>query len=160
MSFQIGDKVVHWAYGMGEIISLDEKELSGKTQQYYVVEVNKLTLWVPIERAETHSLRLPTPSKEFEQLFDILSSTDEILPDDRYQRQSILSERMRSGNIEAVCSVIRDLSARRKIHKLNENDQVVLQRAEEFLFDEWTYSMHIPLEKAQQTLEQLLDQTL
>ena len=38
--FQVGDQVIHWAHGLGVIIQLDEKSLSGHTQQYYVVETS------------------------------------------------------------------------------------------------------------------------
>jgi RNA polymerase-interacting CarD/CdnL/TRCF family regulator len=39
ISFQVGDQVIHWVYGLGEIIHLVEKELSGKTDKYYVVQI-------------------------------------------------------------------------------------------------------------------------
>jgi len=60
MNFQVGDQVVHWTYGPGEVIQLDEKALSGQTELYYVVQIRDMTLFVPInDQAET-SLRLPT----------------------------------------------------------------------------------------------------
>jgi RNA polymerase-interacting CarD/CdnL/TRCF family regulator len=45
MSFQVGDQVIHWVHGLGEIIQLDEKVLSGNTGQYYVVQIRDLKLW-------------------------------------------------------------------------------------------------------------------
>jgi hypothetical protein len=62
MDFQVGDKVVHWAYGPGEIVNLEEKVLSGQTNLYYVVQVNDLTLWVPSDEKGKRSMRLPTPA--------------------------------------------------------------------------------------------------
>ena len=45
MRYQVGDKVIHWAYGIGTITGLDEKYLAGKTRSYYVVELSNSTIW-------------------------------------------------------------------------------------------------------------------
>ena len=90
MNFQVGDQVVHWTYGPGEVIQLDEKALSGQTELYYVVQIRDMTLFVPInDQAET-SLRLPTPAVDFESLFTILKSPAEPLSADRWERKNQL----------------------------------------------------------------------
>jgi len=48
VDFQVGEKVVHWNYGMGEILQLDEKLLAGQMTRCYVVRIRDLTIWVPI----------------------------------------------------------------------------------------------------------------
>jgi RNA polymerase-interacting CarD/CdnL/TRCF family regulator len=60
MNYKIGDTVVHWTHGLGTVIAIDEMSLAGKTQQYYVIEVEQLKLWVPVEEADEGSIRLPT----------------------------------------------------------------------------------------------------
>ena len=69
MDFQVGDRVVHWSYGPGEIIQMDEKELSGRKSLYYVVQIKDLTLWVPVDATDAASLRYPTPASDFDTLF-------------------------------------------------------------------------------------------
>ena len=32
-AFQVGDQVIHWVYGLGEIVDLDEKVLAGRICQ-------------------------------------------------------------------------------------------------------------------------------
>lgn len=161
MLYQKGDRIIHWAYGPGQIMGLDEKKLDGETQQYYVVEFNQnLTLWVPVNRGDEHSLRLPTPQNEFKHLFSILRGPAEILPEDRYMRQTELNERLRQGTTEAVCRVIRDITSRGREHKLNDNDVNVLRRAREFLLNEWMLSLNIPLNEAEVHLNSLLDENM
>ena len=41
MNYQIGDQIVHWTYGPGTIVGIDEKVLANKASRYYVVEVAK-----------------------------------------------------------------------------------------------------------------------
>jgi CarD family transcriptional regulator len=159
MAFQVGDKVVHRSFGRGEVIELDEKKLAGKSQQYYVVEFNQLTLWVPVNGADQGSLRLPVERVEFKKLFDILRSPGEELAEDRFQRQVQLSERMKEGSTDELCRVIRDISGRSIDRKLNENDLSVLRHAQNLLLEEWQFSQGISLEESRVELEKLLQES-
>ena len=160
MDFQVGDKVVHWAYGPGEIINLEEKALSGHTSLYYVVQVNDLTLWVPSDEKGKRSMRLPTPASEFENLFILLSSPGDPLPNDRLERKLELSERMKDGTLESICRVIRDLHFFRQTQKFNESDTSTLERAQKFLLSEWRISLSIPAAQAEKELKRLLSANL
>jgi CarD family transcriptional regulator len=160
MQFQKGNWIIHSIHGLGQITGLDTKQLEGKIQQYYVVVMNDhTTLWVPIQRGDEGSLRLPTPKSEFDHLLNILRLPGEQLPDDRYQRQKELTDRMRLGTSESICGVIRDLSSHNRHHKTNDNDTSVLQRAREFLLSEWMFSMDVPLSKAENDLNVLLKES-
>jgi RNA polymerase-interacting CarD/CdnL/TRCF family regulator len=158
MKFQVGDQVVHWAYGPGEIIQMEERQLNGPALLYYVVQVGGLTIWVSLNEAENRGLRVPTPASEFSRLFDILRSVGEPLSDDRLQRKTILTERLRDGTLESVCRVIRDLSYLGHSKKLNESDKPIKERAENFLLVEWTLALKISTNEAQYKLERLLDE--
>jgi RNA polymerase-interacting CarD/CdnL/TRCF family regulator len=156
MNFQIGDQVVHWTYGPGTIIGIDEKVLANKANVYYVVEVGQMTLWVPVGEAGEKSIRPPTPGVEFKQLLSLLHGPGEQLPDQQYQRQSELTERMQKRTLSDICLIIRDLVARSRTQRLNRNDAEILQRAEEFLLNEWELALGTPRELAQHELKTLL----
>lgn len=160
MGFQVGDQVVHWSYGPGEVILLDEKIISGQKTAYYVVKIRDLTLWVPIEDAGKSSLRLLTPANKFEKLFTILSSPGEPLSTDRMERKMQLTERMRDGGLESICTVIRDLSFFKHTQKMNDQDAATLKRAEAFLLTEWTLSLPDSLSQAEDSLKHLLETSL
>jgi RNA polymerase-interacting CarD/CdnL/TRCF family regulator len=160
MDFQVGDKVVHWAYGPGEIIDLEEKVLSGHTSLYYVVQLSNLTLWVPSDDQGKRSMRLPTPPSEFENLFILLRSPGEPLPSDRLERKLELSQRMKDGTLESICRVIRDLHLFRRTQKYNESDTSTFERAQKFLLSEWTISLSIPVAQAEKELRRLLGSDL
>jgi RNA polymerase-interacting CarD/CdnL/TRCF family regulator len=160
MDFQVGDKVVHWVYGPGEIINLEEKVLSGHTNLYFVVQVNNLTLWVPSDEQGKRSMRFPTPASEFEDLFALLRSPGVPLPNDRLERKLELSERMKDGTLESICRVIRDLHFFRQTQKFNESDTSTLERAQKFLLSEWRISLSVPAAQAEKELNQLLSANL
>lgn len=159
MVYEVGDKVVHWAYGVGEIVQIDKKMLSGKDSLYYKVQIRDLTIWVPVDDTNQTSLRPPTPAKEFDKLFGILRQTGDELSNDRLERKNWLSETLRSGNLEAICRVIRDLSTFSRVKKLNDNDSLVLERAKGLLLEEWRLSLDVPLADAQKQLKNMLSET-
>ncbi len=109
MSFQVGDTVVHWSYGPGVILCIDEKSLSGQAKTYYEVQVRDLVLYVPVEDAERRRLRPPTSNDDYAKLFKILRGPCHQLPDDRFERKAYLAELLHDGSLESVCQAIRDL---------------------------------------------------
>ena len=99
MAFQIGDKVIHWTYGLGEIVLIEEKIIHGHLTNCYVVQISDLTIWVPIDDLRQNSLRVPTPPKDFEKLFAILTSPGEKLLEDRMLRKNQLMEQLKDGQV-------------------------------------------------------------
>jgi len=160
MNYEIGDTVVHWTHGLGTVIAIDQKILAGITQQYYVVKMDLLNVWVSLEDADLGSIRLPIEGGEFIALFDILRTPGKLLPDNQYQRKTQLRERMQKRTVEGLCHVIRDLTDRSSDHTLNQYDAAVLYRAEEHLLDEWVLSLSVEREDALHRLEELLGKSL
>jgi CarD family transcriptional regulator len=156
MNYQVGDQVVHWVYGLGEIIQLDEKELLGQIKHYYVVQIRDLTLWVPVNDDGDSSLRYPTPPDDYEEVFEILSSPPQALSDDRLARKTQLSDQLKDGKLTSVCRAVRDLTYQRRSKKLNENDSAILERAQNLLLNEWAVSFSITIPQARQNLNHLL----
>ena len=156
MSFQVGDKVIHSAFGMGEIACTEEKTIHGQLTNCYAVLISDLVIWVPIDDLQQHSLRLPTPPEEFEKMSDILTNPGEGLLEDRVLRKNQLLTQMRDGQLASVCRVVRDLTYFKRNKKLNEQEKYILERATNSLLTEWTYSLGISLIQAQQTMVTLL----
>jgi RNA polymerase-interacting CarD/CdnL/TRCF family regulator len=160
IAFHVGDSVVHWAYGLGEVIQMDEKAISGHTDKYYVVQIGDLTLWVPFNETGEPCLRYPTPAKDFQKLFRILSSPGESLSPDRFTRKTQLTELMKDRSLESICRVVRGLTDFQRTKKINENDRSVLDRASKFVLNEWSWALSIPIEQAKGELRELLDKAI
>ncbi|MBP7355111.1 MAG: hypothetical protein KA928_03040 [Longilinea sp.] len=157
MGFQIGDKVIHGTYGLGEIVRIEEKVIRDQLTNCYVVRANDLTIWIPINELDQHSLRKPLSPEDFVNLFTILSSPGEALPEDRVLRKDQLLAQIREGHLDAICRAVRDLTHFQRSAKLNENERAILERATRSLLVEWTHALNVPLAQAQQSLTQLLE---
>jgi CarD family transcriptional regulator len=158
MSFQVGDKVIHWAHGLGEIVRIEEKTIHGHLANCYVVHTSTLTIWIPIDDLPQHSLRLPTLPDEFGRLFAILTEPSETLQEDRVLRKDQLMAQMRDGQLASICRVVRDLTHFKRSKKLNDQEKNILEQATNSLLTEWTYSLGLPLNQAQQEMTNLLSQ--
>lgn len=158
MNFYKGDMVMHWAYGIGQIVNLEERALAGAKAVYYVVQVQDMTVWVPADSKVGSRLRPPTPKFRFQRLLHILSSPSQPLPEDRLERKARLQELLQDGTPESLCQVIRDLSAyHKKLAKpLNDNDHMVLKQSRNTLLGEWGFVLAVTHAQAEHELHRLL----
>jgi RNA polymerase-interacting CarD/CdnL/TRCF family regulator len=156
MGFHIGDKVIHWTYGLGEIVNIEEKTIHGVSTNCYVFSTAELLIWIPINELVQNNLRKPTPPEEFGKFLDILSRPIEKLPDDRMLRKNQLLAQLKDGQLASICQVVRDLTHFNRITKGNYQEKTILERAINSLLAEWIYSQNVPLVQAQHTLTNLL----
>lgn len=156
MDFHAGDPVMHWTYGFGQIVQLEERSFSGESTLYYAVQIRDLTVWVPADGKLESRLRPPTSGAKFKRLLAILSEPGEPLPDDRLERKARLLELLNDGRAESLCRVIRDLSAHQINHQLNDSDQALLKRAQSALAGEWGFAMSVTPAQAQAEMHRLL----
>jgi RNA polymerase-interacting CarD/CdnL/TRCF family regulator len=156
MDFNVGDSVIHWTYGLGKIIGLEERALNNQTTLYYVVQIQELTVCVPADAKTMSRLRIPTSEPEFKNLFAILSGSGESLSDDRFERKNQLRKELAGGTAETICRVIRDLTFFQSRKQLNDDDKNTLKHAWSLLCGEWVYSLSVPLVQVETELRRLL----
>ena len=157
MNFYKGDMVMHWTYGIGQVVNLEERTLAGSKMLYYVVHVQDLTVWVPADSKVASRLRSPTPKLQFIQLLTILSDPSEPLPENRLERKTHLQERIKDSSVVSLCHIVRDLCASKKEHQLNDHDTLVLKQALKILLGEWEFVLSVTQAQANLELHRLLE---
>lgn len=160
LNYHIGDAIAHWNYGLGTVVAIEKKEFAGIDQLYYVVEVKRLQIWVPVEEAGISSMRFSCDPIQFEPFFDILRTPGEQLADHQYQRSAEPQEYTRKKTLADLCLLTRDLMDRSRQQPLNQNDTMALSRAEELLLDEWVHSLGVERSSALDELETRLQREL
>ncbi len=156
MSFHIGDKVIHSTFGLGEIVKIDEKTVNGHPRHCYVVQIDDMTIWVPLDDPQQNSLRAPTPPEEFIKTLPILAGPDEALQEDRLIRKNQLLNQLKDGQLASLCRLVRDLTNYQRFYKLSDQEKVILERAVRSLLTEWTISLGLPFNQAHQAMESML----
>ena len=159
MDFHVGDPIVHWAHGLGEIVGIEERMLSGEKTLYYVVKIQNLTVFVPADDEVFSRLRAPTPRSDFKKLVKILSGSGESLMEDRFDRKTQLRQALSDGKAETTCRVIRDLSSFAKKKSLNDDDQTIMNRAWSSLCGEWGFALSMPRDQVEREIHGMLSQS-
>jgi RNA polymerase-interacting CarD/CdnL/TRCF family regulator len=156
MQFHEGDTVMHWTYGLGQILGVEERDMFGSKNIYYAVRVHDLTVWVPTDAELQHRLRPPTSKAGFQELIAILSNPVEPLPDDRKERRTRLLETIGESSTQSLCRIIAGLHAYQKIRPLNDSDKNILKQSRNALLGEWEYVFSITADQAEHELSHLL----
>ncbi len=112
--FQVGDKIVYPMHGAGVIEAIEEKEILGEKQQYYVIKmpIGNMQVMVPVEKASTLGVR---PVVDMLTMENILlgfhhEGSEQSLPwNERYR---INTDKMGTGDIQEAAEVVRDLMRR------------------------------------------------
>ena len=139
MPFQIDDQVVHPAHGVGCIVALVTKRFSeAEARLYYEVAIKKAsTVWVPVDASTADGLRPLTPKNELARYRGVLRSRPAPLNPDHRQRRLDLLSRMKGASFQAICEIVRDLTARGWLKALSEMDSAALRKTREGLCQEW-----------------------
>src|SRR5450755_1976453 len=74
IEFKVGDKAVYPAQGVAEVISIDEKDIAGTRQRFYVLRIldTDRKIMVPVINAGAVGLRQVISEQEIREIFDIL----------------------------------------------------------------------------------------
>ena len=159
MPFKAGDFIVHPTYGVGNIVRLEEKRLvEDQPRWYYVVVVDKSTLWVPVDEHNAAGLRAVTPKKDLDRYRAVLKSEPGALERDHNKRRTLINERVRQGSFQSLCEAVRDLSAQSWKRPLSEADLTLLQRLSYSLYREWAASADVSLPDATAEVQALLQE--
>lgn len=155
--FNIGDKVIHPAYGAGSIVDIADKQIGDEQRTYYVIELlmQTGTLMVPVGRADELGLR--PPIKTPQPVMKVLSSKPTSLLGDHRKRQELIGIDIRSGDVMKISEVVRDLAYRDRENSLTEADLRLYRQAQELLAGELSLSLGTDVEAARNQMKLALD---
>ncbi len=157
MEFKIGDSVVHPVYGVGRIVRMNKQRFTGaEARLYYEVSTLKTTVWVPAETYESIGLRRLTAKLDLNACRDLLKSRPLPLDKDHAKRRLELIERMKGGSFQALCEMVRDLTARGWSKPLGGADAASLRKAHEHLCEEWAAAEGVTVAQAVEEVDALL----
>ena len=138
--FKVGDKIVYPMHGAGTIESIEEKEMLGNAEDYYIIKmpVGEMKLMVPTEEAENIGVREVVEKDICNQVFKVLEKPkDELGHDTNWsKRYNANVEKMKTGDILEVAEVVRELSHRHMERGLSIGEKKMLTQAKNILLSE------------------------
>ncbi|HOA82276.1 MAG TPA: CarD family transcriptional regulator [Defluviitaleaceae bacterium] len=136
--YNVGDKIVYPMHGAGVIESIEEKEILGNRQNYYVVKIpiGEMRVLIPTENVNNIGIREIISEKDAEKVFKMLGSKSEIDTGNWNKRYRENMDKIKSGNIYEVVEVVNALMQRDKEKGLSTGEKKMLSSAKQILISE------------------------
>lgn len=136
--FNIGDKVVYPMHGAGIIESIEEKDILGKKEKYYVMKmpVGDMKVMIPTEKAEDIGMRSIINTSETDKIFRDLSTPGSDMSNNWSKRYKENFDKIKSGNVYEVTDVVKNLIQRDKEKGLSTGEKKMLNSAKQILISE------------------------
>ena len=135
--YNVGDKIVYPMHGAGVIDSIEEKDILGEKQSYYILKMpGEVKVMVPIATAEQHGIRNVIDTEEANQVIKVLEQDETEMEKNWNKRYRDNMDKMKSGNIYEVADVVRNLSFKQKEKGLSTGEKKMLTNAKQILVSE------------------------
>lgn len=158
--FEVGDKIVYPMHGAGVIEAIEEQEVLGRRQRYYVMRlpINDMKVMVPCEGLKGIGLREVMSDQLFPKVVEALRSRRHQPTKNWNHRYRANMEKIRSGDILELAEVVGNLSARDREKGLSTGERKMLDNARQILLSEIILAKDLGLDQANHLLNEVLAQ--
>ena len=152
--FNVGDKIVYPMHGAGTIDAIEEKDILGQKQAYYILKMpGEVKVMVPTQKAEEVGVRSIINKESADKVFGILEKDETIMDKNWNKRYRDNMEKMKSGDIYQIADVVRNLSFKQKEKGLSTGEKKMLNNAKQILVSELVLAEHATQEEVENLVE-------
>lgn len=158
--FKIGDKIVYPMHGAGTIESIEEREILGEKQKYYIMKmpVGDIKVMVPTKNAELIGVRDVIGGDVAESVLDVLSAMPTDMSSNWNKRYRDNQDKMKSGDICEVADVVRNLTFRQKDKGLATGEKKMLSNAKQILISELVLAEAMTKEQVETLIDEKIEE--
>lgn len=151
--YQKGDKIVYPLYGAGVIEDVEEKEIDGESQFYYVlnIPVGNLKIMISAAKAESQRVRSVHSGDEIREILEQAAQIS--MPDNWNQRYKENMERIKSGELSQVAIVFYNLLLRERERGLSTAEKKMMTTAKQIILSELILSLDVDKNEAEEILD-------
>lgn len=139
VEFNQGDKVVYPAHGLGIVEAVQVRTVGGSHQKFYMISIVEtgMKIMVPVGQSKTVGLRRVVDPTTVDQVYDILRDKDIVIDNQTWNRRyREYSQKIKTGSVLEIASVIRDLTVLKIEKELSFNERRMLDTAQGLLVKE------------------------
>jgi CarD family transcriptional regulator len=160
--YHIGDKIVYPTHGAGIIEAIEEKEVLGKKENYYIMRIpsSDMTVMIPMQSCDAIGIRCVMRKEEAAKVLEAFKSAP--LPEDlnwnRRNRENL--QKIKSGDIYKVLQVVKDLMYRDRAKGLSTSERKMLNSSRQILISELVLSSLACQEEIESIMDDTVDELL
>jgi len=156
--YNIGDKVVYPMHGAGIIEGIEEKDILGEKQNYYIIKMpGEVKVMVPTAKAQDVGVRDIIDGETASKVFKVLETNSTEMSSSWNKRYRDNMEKMKSGDIYEVADVVRNLSFKQKEKGLSTGEKKMLLNAKQILVSELTLAENSKKEEIEEMVNSKID---
>lgn len=156
--FNVGDKVVYPMHGAGTIEAIEEKDILGEKQAYYIIKMpGEVKCMVPTVKAEEIGVRDIIDKETAGQVFKVLEQDSTEMSMNWNKRYRDNMDKMKSGDAYEIADVVRNLSFKQKEKGLSTGEKKMLLNAKQILVSELTLAEHATKDEVEELLENTIN---
>ncbi len=137
--FKVGDMAVYPAHGVGEITSIEKREIAGNTHKFYILKIldSGMTIMVPTGNVRNVGLREIINVDEVDIVYDIMRERDISINEQTWNRRyREYMDKIKTGSVYEIAEVMRDLMLMRYEKELSFGERKMLDTARTLIIKE------------------------
>ena len=152
--FNVGDKIVYPMHGAGTIDAIEQKDILGEKQDYYIIKMpGEVKVMVPIDKAAQIGVRNIINKEEAGKVLEVLEAGETEMSNNWNKRYQENMNKMKSGSVYEIADVVRNLSYKQKEKGLSTGEKKMLNNAKQILVSELVLAEHATEPEVEQLIE-------
>ncbi len=153
MKFKLNDWVVYPSHGCGQITKAETKEIFGKVQEFFTIELNSgMKIMMPSANTRAVALRKILSKSQIAKVFKEVQGINVIRENNWSKRYRLYMEELRTGEFSNVCAVLKQLNGNKSEFELSFGERKMLDIARELAIDEISLAYNIHKDAALELL--------
>lgn len=139
ITFEVGQKVVYPGHGVGQIQTIEVKEIAGTSISFYMIRIleSDVTVMVPLNKVDNVGLRPTATEGEVKEVYGMLRDKKVVVEQTTWNRRyREYMEKIKTGSVFEICEVLRDLCVIREDKVLSFGERKMLELAKGLLVKE------------------------
>lgn len=156
--FKVGDVAVYPAHGVGEVQSIETREIAGNKHKFYILKIldSGMTIMVPTGNVRNVGLREVINESETDIVYDILRERDISINEQTWNRRyREYMDKIKTGSIYEIAEVLRDLMLLRYEKELSFGERKMLDTARYLIVKELAISQDMAEEEIADEIDEI-----
>ena len=156
--FKVGDVAVYPAHGVGEVQSIEEREIAGDRHKFYILKImdTGMTIMVPTGNVRNVGLREVINESEVDIVYEIMRERDISINEQTWNRRyREYMDKIKTGSIYEIAEVLRDLMLLRYEKELSFGERKMLDTARYLIIKELAISQDMTEECVAEEIEEI-----
>ena len=156
--YNIGEKIVYPMHGAGIIEAIEQKEILGQLQQYYILKIatTHMDIMVPVATADSIGVRPIIDKKDLDKIIEEIKHHDEEDELNWNKRYRLNLQKIKTGDIVEVGRVIKSLLLRESVKTLSTCEKKMLTNARQIMASELVLATGNELDDIEKQIDSLV----